>query len=360
MLAPEILHKIFSNLSYSEVYRIRSVCKLWRQLCEYHLYLSFKSDRQKIRVKIGEKGRTGLVSLEPYCYHPESQVIEFKVLEEDNDDVFMDIKNSSRKMQILFSEWCERSVFNSNLIHSLDLAERAQVLFHLSYNPSLEQVYEIPLHSEKDSHEHYIGDKGVIMAYSYIFSDDNDKPVVDRAINFRGIEDPVITSSFQTLFDEVLVNRPVNKQVVRLRIRSVHATLSWLLSGINPDIAPQSIYIRRYQKLAGVLSAAGVHSNVCAYSEPVLKYIMQANCILSLDDIDAITQSDGYSRREQLRFKLRSLGVDPRSIWKYNLAKTFILTNENKRSIDDVAKVIQKSEEEWIVKKLALLRQLRN
>lgn len=372
MLALEILDNIFSYLAYSEIYRIRSVCKTWKQQCEYHLYLSIKSNRKKIYIKIGEKGKAALVDMVPCDYDAENQVIRFKSQaqeeDDDDDDVYLDQNTTHTKAQIQFSGWCERetSAQNSELLLNLNLVDRAQVLFHLQYNPSMEQVYDLKLPKDDKNELHYLGDKGIIMTYSYT---KQQQQQLDNTIQFHGLEDPVIPNTFNSIFDQVNSNRinaAANNNTIRLRIHSIYANLSWLLSGFNSDITPEPIYPRRYQVLADTLLLHDVvdKHHFCTYSEFVLKCIitMKQDAIIDPQALSELLKqpAEAISWKEKLEAILQSIGIDPRVIYKYTFVKNYIL-QQHPPTIgpDDVAKVIQESEEAWIVKKLNLIRELR-
>ncbi|KAG2212458.1 hypothetical protein INT46_007995 [Mucor plumbeus] len=382
MLALEILDNIFSHLAYSEIYRIRSVCKTWKQQCEYHLYLSIKSNRKKIYVKIGEKGKTTLVDMVPCDYDAENQVIEFKsqaqeedddedgVIDDNDDDgVYLDQNTTHAKTQIQFSEWCKRetSAQNSELLLNLNLVDRAQVLFHLQYNPSMEQVYDLKLPKDDKNEMHYLGDKGIIMAYSY--TEQQQQQQSDNTIQFHGLEDPVIPNTFNSIFDQVNSNRTnaaANNNTIRLSIHSINANLSWLLAGFNSGITPETIYPRRYQTLTDTLLLHDVvdKRHFCAHSEFVLKCIITMKQDATIDP-HALSEllkqpAETISWKEKLQAKLQSIGIDPRVIYKYTFVKNYILQQHPPITGPDVvAKVIQESEEAWIVKKLNLIRELR-
>ncbi|KAL9542465.1 hypothetical protein MBANPS3_008602 [Mucor bainieri] len=374
MLAAEILDKIFSYLAFPEIYRIRSVCKAWKQQCEYHLYLSAKAQRTKLYVKIGKKGRTTLVDMKPHQFDAENQPPQEDV---DDNVVYLDQDTKYAKAQVQFSSWSQQeeaaAAQNSDLLLNLNLVDRAQVLFHLQYNPSMEQVHNLMLPKDGQNELHYVGDKGIIITYSYT-SDSQEQPSHD--VHFHGIDDSTThTSSFNsTIFDQrgtaaaaaAMANS--NPTKIRLRIRAIHANLSWLLSGFNTRIAPEPLYPKRYQVLANALSE---HDNqhISAYSESVLKCIMtmsnnddtlDPHALSQLLAQQPVLQDDGMAWKEALQAKLQSLGIDPRVIYKYTFVKNYMLQQHPPTARpDDVAKVIQESEEAWVIKKLNLIQELR-
>ncbi|KAF1804513.1 hypothetical protein V8B55DRAFT_1499749 [Mucor lusitanicus] len=369
MLAVEILDKIFSYLAYQEIYRIRSVCKTWKQQCEYHLYLSIKAKKTKLYVKIGKKGRTTLVDMKPHQFDAENQVIEFKCQQPQDDDdnvVYLDHDTKHVKTQVQFSEWYQQEATapNSDLLLDLNLVDRAQVLFHLQYNPSMEQVHRLVLPSDGQHRLHYVGDKGIVITYSYNSDHQEQQEKPRNAVQFRGIDDSTTHTSQQSIFDQR--DAAAASGTICLRIHSIHANLSWLLSGFNTRIAPEPLYPKRYQVLADALSAHSLSDkHICAYSESVLKCIMTMSSDDTLDP-DALSQlldqpaAQEVSWKEALQAKLQSLGIDPRVIYKYTFVKNYMLQQDTPRAKpDDVAKVIQESEEAWVIKRLNLIRELR-
>ncbi|GAN06798.1 hypothetical protein MAM1_0136d06288 [Mucor ambiguus] len=365
MLAVEILDNIFFYLAYSEIYRIRSVCKAWKQQCEYHLYLSVKAKKTKLYAKVGEKGRTALVDMEPHQFDAENQVIEFKCQQpqdEDDNVVYLDSDTKHAKTQIQFSEWSsqELKAHNSSVLLDLNLVDCAQVLFHLQYNPSMEQVHSLMLPKDGQNELHYVGDKGIIITYSYN-STFEEQP--GNAVRFYGIDDPTTQSSSNSIFDQR--GAAAANSTVCLRIHSIHANLSWLLSGFHTRIIPEPLYPKRYQILADTLSVHNLGDrHIYAYSESVLKCIMTMSNNDTVDP-DALTQLldqpiQEISWKEALQAKLQSLGIDPRVIYKYTFVKNYMLQQHPPTARpDDVAKVIQESEEAWVIKKLNLMQQLR-
>ncbi|CAO3618242.1 unnamed protein product [Mucor fragilis] len=369
MLAVEILDKIFSYLAYPEIYRIRSVCKTWKQQCEYHLYLSVKAKKSKLYVKIGKKGRTTLVDMKPHQFDAENQVIEFKYQQpqdEDDNVVYLDQDTKHVKTQIQFSEWSqqETTAQNSDLLLNLNLVDRAQVLFHLQYNPSMEQVHNLILPKDGQNELHYVGDKGVIITYSYNSDhQEQQQQQPSSAVQFHGIDDPTRQTSFNSIFDQR--GAAATNNTTCLRIHCIHVNLSWLLSGFNTSIAPEPLYTKRYQVLTNTLALHGLSDrHVYAYSESVLKCIMTMRNDVTVDP-DAFSRLLGQptqdmSWKEALQAKLQSLGIDPRVIYKYTFVKNYMLQQHPPTAKpDDVARVIQESEEAWVIKKLNLIRELR-
>ncbi|KAI8970128.1 hypothetical protein BDF20DRAFT_826322 [Mycotypha africana] len=344
-LAPEIFDKVISNLSYMEVYRIRSVNKTWKQLCEYHLYLRCKTSKKNIHVKLeDEKGRRTIIDMTPCRYDAEHQVIEFKTCH-----YLRRQKSILKNAQIIFGEWCEREA-NPAFMDHLDLADRAHVLFHLQFNPSLQQVYELSPslnHQDVDGRLHYLGDKGMIMTYSYKFVE------------------PKASSS-------MLLQRPLSPFIC-VRINSLHVNLSWLIAGMNPDVIPEPIYTKRYKQLASALlrriksDKRENYMHLHIHSETVLKYLLTNELDEQLFELEntALLQdtrlNNALSRRESVQMQLEKAGIDPRVVWKYTFAKNYILDGGlTTVTSNDVVDMIQRAEEEWMLKKLNIIRRIRS
>jgi hypothetical protein len=102
------------------------------------------------------------------------------------------------------------------------------------------------------------------------------------------------------------------------------------------------------------------------YSEPVLKYIMAGQKDTTLlednkNEVLILPIQKEKSKLEQLELELKSIGVDSRVIYKYTFVKNFILKDKENDStkVKEIAKIIQKSEDEWVTKKEELMRQLK-
>ncbi|KAG1148134.1 hypothetical protein G6F37_003521 [Rhizopus arrhizus] len=308
MLPAEILQTIFSHLSYPECYKARSVCQQWKQEVEYYLYQSIKQHQQKLFIAI--KGWK-VVPLLPSYFDAENKVIEFLPPNEDPLEIAL-----TTRVQLLFSEWKD---YKNDLIRyeDLELDDLAQVIFHSTYNPSKEQLYEIPPPLEALNNKiRYIGDPGVILSFSY------NKTAKDT----------------------------------RLYIHSVRVHISWLLSGIDLSILPQEIYADRYSTLAAAISNQQKIRQYNKYSEAVLRYIM-TNTPEALELLlSEMSTNEPPFVRQQLQVALKSMGIDPRVIWKYNFVKNYILKGGwANNHVMEIIELIQESERKWQTKRKYLL-----
>lgn len=316
MFPSEIFQNIFSYLSLCDVYRLRQVCKPWKRQCEDQILSRIKSQNQQLHIKIGEKHDLYHIKLSLFNYDLENQVVEFRKHEPSLGLCYLHPTNR-RKVQVIFDEWKSKSIDSLHYARELNLTELAQMLYHYTFNPMLERIYQFPTPFTSIEKVQYIGDCGMIMSFSY--------------------EDT-------TQQEDAWVN-PVGLDVL-----AVHVNLSWLLSGLDSKIEPQTIYPERYQALTAKLNKEGI-TDYFPYSHHTLKYIMTGQ--LDLSSFVSSRQTEP-SKLEQLRSSLLEVGVHPRVIWKYGFAKAFIL-KEQLSSIEQNVQAIQDSENEWALKKQDLL-----
>ncbi|KAI8876861.1 hypothetical protein K501DRAFT_261421 [Backusella circina FSU 941] len=310
MIPTEILCHIFSFLSYSELYRIRSVCQEWKHQSEYSFYLTFRREQQTLSVCVGQQ----VVKMVPADYDTDNQVIEFHTAA---DSANIDTTDSDLRARLIFSEWKNDTETNANILKHLDLAEQAQALFHLNYNPSLEQLYELPI-CTAGTQTRYAGDRGVIIAFEYI----NKSP--DRA--------------------------------AEIYVKSVHTNLSWLLSGINPNVVIQPLYESKYQRLLYDLDINGFKPTR-PYSESICRCLMENTGKLVLE-FNKEAEEGAIATRRLYRIQniLTENGVDPRVVWKYTFTKNYIYRSMySNMNLNDVAKAILESEKKWATQKRDLL-----
>lgn len=336
MLIPsEVLQNVFSFLPFAETYRFRSVSTSWKVECEYHIYSQLKSRSQKLFIKIGEKNDTTVIDMIPDKCDYENQVIEFKTYDEEQEVYIDPLTNSRGRMQILCSDWKDKPLDNVGALRSLELSDRALSLFHLRYNASLEQIHRLPPPSSRRSNNgrlRYVGDRGMVMCFSYV----DPQPI-----------------------DEANAERSSNNAFFRLKVHYIQATFSWILAGMNIGVIPQPLYPKRYEALQDLLDVYDIQEYPL-YSEPVLEYIMRSEPENNQEQpVVVIPIHEKKSCVEILQQRLQMRGLDPRNIWKYSFAKNYILNGEG-GNVDDIIKVVQKSEEEWLLKSRAILSQLEN
>ncbi|KAI8100152.1 uncharacterized protein BX664DRAFT_255655 [Halteromyces radiatus] len=242
-------------------------------------------------------------------------------------------------MQIKFSSW-PRS-YSPSWLQSLSPQEQAQVKLHLLYNPVMECSYALPayewLSSSPSLDQHYVGDKSLIMSFSYI-----PPPVQSN----QGVN---ISSSSSSSSSPPLC-------APQIKIHWLRVKLDWIISGFEPKIQPTQIYADRYARLYHTL----VYQHGCfkydELSEPVLSYIIEQQDS-STTDISLLPKQllsyiqehthEYQTRLSRLQHMLEGASVDSRMIWKYPFAKSFVIGNGSLLSEEDVLRRIQDSEEEW-------------
>ncbi|KAI7847220.1 hypothetical protein BDC45DRAFT_526825 [Circinella umbellata] len=411
-LAPEMISHIFSFMSLTEIYRIRSVCKVWQIMAEEFIYMKIRSQQQKVYLRIGDKFRKVSVELIPHSYDPINRIVEFRP-QSNAAPVPMTVDSSNpwstchRQMQIHFSQWMSSSNTISSTSslavlanNNLSPQDQALMLFHMDYNPAVERMYELPAWSTKtimsddmssasipnSINQQYVGDKGLILALSYVQHHHHQQQ----------------TSPYYA-YPSVPTSSPFMKP------RWLRVTLGWLMSGLKPEIPPTQIYPNRYAQLGHALARHGIFK-YDPLSEPVISHIVHIqddqltppllqvtnpqtqqqsvshqfptvhdmHCFHdtvsahSTDDDDnnenqvtpellAYVQChthECYTRLSRLQHMLEGAGVDARVLWKYTFAKSYVVGNGSLLGEEDVVRRVQDSEEEWRFKRVSLLRRL--
>lgn len=351
-LAPELLFHILSFMSLVEVYRIRSVSKEWQHIAEEHIYSRIRSQHCAVQLRIGKSDQL-TVNLLPHSYDAKDRVIEFRPT---SGTIMLPTEHSAslRRLQIRFCEWPRQwnppesplsSKRNKDRLDDISLEERAAILFHMHYNPALERVYELPPWS-KPPEEHYVGDKSLILALSYI---------------------PSSSSSHEETYGypNSTTAVPILHHPPCIQVRWLRVTLAWILSGMNSEIAPTQIYPERYARLDQALARHGFFK-YDPLSEPVLSHIvdLDSDKFPTADDdvphalLDYVQTHthECHTRLSRLQHMLEGAGVDADVLWKYTFAKSYVVGNGSLLGEEDVVRRIQDSEEEWRVRRQSIMR----
>ena len=418
-LAPEMILHIFSFMSLTEIYRIRSVCKVWQNMAEEFIYMNIRSQQRKVYLRIGDKFRKVSIELIPHSYDPVNRIVEFRP-QSNAAPVPMTVDSSNpwstwhRQMQIHFSQWMSSTSKISSTPSFAALAngdlspqDQALTLFHMHYNPAIERMYELPAWSTQtimsddmssvsithNDNQHYVGDKGLILALSYVQHHHQQQ------------------ASPYYAYPSVPTSSPFMKP------HWLRVTLGWLMSGLEPEIAPTQIYPKRYAQLGHSLARHGIFK-YDPLSEPVISHIVhiqddQLTPPLSQvptatndpttslksqqqlmshqfptvhdmhyfhDTVSAHSTDDEdnnedqvtpelldyvqchthecHTRLSRLQHMLEGAGVDSRVLWKYTFAKSYVVGNGSLLGEEDVVRRVQDSEEEWRFKRVSLLRRL--
>lgn len=410
ILAPEMILHVMSFLPLTDVYRIRSVCKTWKEMAEEYIFLRIREQRSTVDIKIGDKRRGAIVTLVPFSYDRLNRIVEFRPISLTAVPMTVDASNPfstcHRRMQIHFSEW-KSSSQASELVTaaatasntSISLQDKALILFHMGYNPALERTYELPSWGPSQSPDHFVGDKGLILSLSYVQPSTLDDPSAAAGVSYYSY--PNHTTSIPT-------NSPPYIQIQWLRV-----TLSWILAGIRSDIAQTQIYPQRYGRLSHALARHGcfkydplsepvlshivhnetdepwssyqhqqsrpasicdhpraaslhfptvndTHSDTCSSTDSEHETMEDAEEQLPAELIDYVQvhTHECHTRLSRLQHMLEGAGVDARVLWKYTFAKSYVVGNGSLVGEEDVVRRIQDSEDEWRLKRISLTRRL--
>ncbi|ORZ16571.1 hypothetical protein BCR42DRAFT_415347 [Absidia repens] len=403
----EILCHIFSFLQYQDLYLIRGVSRQWCSLAEEHIYLDVKVQQQPVTITIGQVPFTSTMELYADSYDAIEKVVEFKP--KDGHAFVSSLRNNNattppcsawqlyhhRQMQIKFGQQQSQPQCNSTTaswLQSLTPQEQQQVLFHLQYNPAMECLYALPAYSwlassmTEQVDQHYVGDKSLILSFSYVPPPPPPQSPSTTATTTKATYTSDTHST--SLLSLPLSSPPLGAP--QIKIHWLRVTLDWIISFTQPRIRCTQIYGDRYSRLYRSLA----HKYGCyrydELSEPVLAYIIeqgkdhqpsamvsaskqrQATRMASVTDsiLTTTTQDDSYNkdddtlpqqllsyiqehtheyhtRLSKLQHILEGACVDPRMIWKYPFAKSFVVGNGSLLSEEDVVRRIQDSEEEW-------------
>lgn len=358
LLPSEILFHIFSLLTYDEVYQLRSVCRKFQWMGEYHIYQQIKALNQTVVLKLDER-RNICVKLMANSYDPINRVIEFVPVENE----VVSLANTGKRfayhklLKVHFSLWNESSHTKLPLEH-LEPQDQALFLYHYAYNSSIEKIYELPSwnNSQGNKSTRYLGDKGFILCLSY----------QQPKINLSPSVSPVIASlptSFYGYPTSPAATSPI-PPAPNLDVKWIRVTLDWVLSGLKPSIPTTQIYEHSFIRLNQLLAKEGCFK-YDPLSEPVLDYIIrqQDNSKMELPQtllnfVHTHTH-ECHTRLSRLQHMLEGAGVDAQVLWKYTFAKSFVVGNGSLLGEEDVVRRIQDSEEEWRQKKLSFVRKLK-
>jgi hypothetical protein len=366
-MAPEVIYNIFSFLSYPEVYGLRSVCRKFQAMGEFHIYQQIKAKDQTVTIKLDGSNAKSM-DLVVSHYDAKNRVIEFR----PRNPCSLSLANTTsnhhwsayhRLMKIHFSEWFTTKPAKVPFYH-LSPQDQAMVLYHYQYNSSIEKTYELPSWNQSSEIEgadnRYIGDKGLILCMSY---QQPDYP------NF--LQQNSVTRQLPTIS-----NLPTSYYSYRsaassapmptapsMDIRWIRVTLDWVLGGMKSSIPSSQIYQESFTLLNQKLAKEGCFK-YDPLSEPVLDHIVHQQ----LDNSSELPASlvkyvhshthECHTRLSRLEHMLEGAGVDAQVLWKYTFAKSFVVGNGSLLGEEDVVRRIQDAEEEWRLKKLSLIRRL--
>ncbi|KAI8142790.1 hypothetical protein BJV82DRAFT_516230 [Fennellomyces sp. T-0311] len=233
------------------------------------------------------------------------------------------------------------SLASAALSSDISPQDQALIMFHLQYNPALERMYELPPWGNQSA-EHYVGDKGLILALSYVHNTNSEQ---------------ALPSYYAYPSSNTSASPP------HLKAHWLRVTLGWIVSGMEPEIVPTQIYPQRYARLGHALARHGFFK-YDPLSEPVLSHIVHLeDDQLTPPPLATATQQPSHfptchTRLSRLQHMLEGAGVDARVLWKYTFAKSYVIGNGSLLGEEDVVRRIQDSEDEWRVKRISLARRL--
>ncbi|KAI9253916.1 hypothetical protein BDA99DRAFT_519332 [Phascolomyces articulosus] len=285
-LAPEMILHIFSFMPLTEIYRIRSVSKVWQVMAEEFIFMTIRSQQRKVYLRIGDKSRKVSIELIPHSYDPVNRIVEFRPQPNANPvPMMVDASNPwstcHRRMQIHFSQWMPNNGTSSSLVSSpsfsastsggLSPQDQALMLFHMHYNPAVERMYELPPWSKTMSddmssarrvggyqhqQQQFVGDKSLIFALSYVQQPDENH-----------------SSSLASPYGYPAVPISLHHQTPSMKPHWLRVTLGWIMSGLEPEIVPTQIYPQHYAQLNHTLARHGIFK-YDPLSEPILSHIV--------------------------------------------------------------------------------------
>lgn len=333
----ELLTHILSYLPIRDAYLARAVNTLWKRSAEQSLYYILRSKDSTALVRFGRKKLVQL-SLHAYSYDDVEGVIEFRPTPGSDtpgsDIVPVPARSSNtstlfpREMQVLCSEWC------------IDLPAPADAqdpiyLFHGRYNPAVERV--IPT-SPWHPGDRLIGDADFILSLTILPGGDSSAPLAGTATADTPPPPPLL-----------------------VRVNYLRVTPSWLVSGISytpPYVHPIQIYPARHARLTSLLAAQGI-TRYDPTLDSVLRWIVSVEAEAAIRDPEAnvtlppelITTLQHATHEFYARTPLALLvhhleraGAEPRALWKYNAAKTFV-TGTGLLDVEEVVRAVLENEE---------------
>ncbi|CAO3615915.1 unnamed protein product [Cunninghamella blakesleeana] len=363
-LPTEIQWHIFSFLKYHELYALRSISRQWKSMVEEHIYFDIKKQQHTIDITVGQYPFLSNITLVASSYDEENQIIEFQP---NNGGIV-------QQLQIKFSLWKQLQV-PSAWLKVLTPQEKPQASFHMQFNPNLECTYNYPAfdyfkdHQHNDD-QHYVGDKSLILSFSYIPQNINDQST-EQQQEQNHPNDPYFFYNNTSITSRNL-SLPLPPKI---KIHWLRVTMDWIISGFKPSIQPTQIYNNRYTQLYQTLVQHYGCVKYDEYSEPVIDYIVHndhhdkhnnnnnnnnSHPFIPSHLISYIQEHshECQTRLKRLQHMLEGAGLDHRMIWKYNFAKTYIIEN-SLLSEEDIVNRILDTEEEWRILYQSLLKRLK-
>lgn len=359
-MAPEVIYNILSFLSYPEVYRLRSVCKKFQAMAEYHIYQQIKTQGETVIIKLSDGDDVELI---PSHYDEKNCVIEF--IPKTTACLPLAARSQQwcayrRLLKIHFSGWFTDKKEEENY-HHLTPQEQAMLMYHYQYNSSIEKTYELPSWNDVNHHhQRYLGDKGLILSMSYIQHYKPLLPVDQQMQSTSPITNGLPLSYYS--YHSVTSSTPM-PSAPRMDVHWIRVTLDWVLSGMIKSTKKQKhIYESSFNKVNELLRKEGCYK-YDPLSEPILDFIVkqqenQTNSLPTelINYVHSHTH-ECHTRLSRLQRMLEAAGLDSQIVWKYTFAKTYVVGN-GLLCEEDIVRRIQDSEQEWRQKKKSILSKL--
>ncbi|ORZ01141.1 hypothetical protein BCR43DRAFT_486445 [Syncephalastrum racemosum] len=382
--SPELVDRIFSFLTYLEVYRMRMVCTAWLRLAEEHIYLRAKNDNDPVIVQSGsfhQRGkqqppywtRTPQQHAEHYGelfvedFDADNHVVELRPLSSETVSLAVDATDVSRpptayhrQVQLYFRPWVAAPIQEQQghafvSPHPSTPLDLCMMQLHIHYNPALEQVHVLPPWNTTSAslyeELHYVANKGFIMCFSYLHT--------DQECHQRRELEQIAAGRHQRPFLHEIANAAV-LPAPRLRVHWLRVSIAWLVSGFHPDVHVEPLYPAMYARLECALQSQHMLYRYDRWAEPVLRYILDPDDPLPatlLDHVRAVcADEEAYTPRlARLERLLESVGVDHRVIWKYPFLSSFALGFGSSYRIEEtIVGQVQEAEREWRNKKRSM------
>ncbi|CAM0137910.1 hypothetical protein VKS41_001132 [Umbelopsis sp. WA50703] len=353
-IAPELTNAIFSFLSIQDLYYLRGVNKRSQTLAERAIWTQIARS-EHTTLQFGDKDAARSLNLYPHSYDAEHRVVEFRP--KTMEPISLTDRSAAsgdlmiRTFKLWFSGW-QRHEFlggaNWNEVEpKLNAFDRAHMLFHGTYNPAHEKVYLLPsVHDPGPPRRtRYVGDADMVLALYYTSRGDD-----LRQWNYA-----------RTLNTQSTVTALAPPPERSVNVYSLKVSISWIMSGIQPNVATIELYdsYRRHLHHTLLSNSAFTYDPNC---EQILEWLVSEDARNGLVPNHLVMflkehTHESLSKQAELQRLLESAGVDASVLWKYGFAKRW-LAGKGAFEPEDVVRRIQMTEERWQKDQLSLRRQL--
>ncbi|KAI8084832.1 uncharacterized protein BX664DRAFT_337891, partial [Halteromyces radiatus] len=307
-LPNEILFEIFSHMNIQEIYKLGEVCRLWRQY--RNKAIVYNIEQSKLLICTSPKfhlkntfdlsissydDSTGLLDFKPTCSSTSFNVGECQGL------------------RMVLDIWQHESndVIPQTCLDQLSPALTAQYVFHYDYILSQQRMYLLPHLNHLSNSYCWIGD---------------------------------VSSGAFILLEKVDIHLGI------VRIVQARVSIEWILSGYR-----RSKFNDKNHQHQMIFNSISMDSYVLCDSSTGT--ILQSNSSSSSDGNNLDHQSTSIGRWQQLHQQLILRNINPSSIWKYHVAKMFVI-GKSEVTLNDIVTKIYLGENDWKNAKSELLKAL--